>query len=78
MQYLVQVGIGEERAKRFLWLEKHGYKNIQRLSEEYPYSVIIVEERRFFGGNVTCFAASKTKGKRFISWTEWLTVNGEV
>ena len=71
MQYFVQVGCGEEREKRMLWLEEHGYRNVQHLSIEYPYSVIVIEDNRFFGGNVTCFAASVSKGKHPIVWEEW-------
>ena len=71
MQYLVQVGYGAEKAKRMLWLEEHGYKNVQHLSKEYSYSVIVIENNHFFGGNVTCFAASVSKGRQPISWEEW-------
>jgi hypothetical protein len=75
MQYLVKVGSEKEKKERFQWLEEHGYYNAQNLTDEnYPYSVIVVENDRFFGGNATCFAASITAGRKVLSWLEWLRV----
>lgn len=72
MQYLVEVGFGEERRNAFEWLEAHGYEKARSLSvEEYEYSVIVVADGCFFGGNVTCFAASAAVGIRPISWEDW-------
>lgn len=69
MQYLVNVGCGEEREEKIQWLQANGYTG--RLPEDYPYGVIVVEDGRYFGGNVTCFAASVSCGKKPISWEEW-------
>ena len=69
MQYLVNVGYGEERAEKIKWLQANG--TVGQLPEGYPYGVIVIEDGRFFGGNVTCFAASAACGKKPISWEEW-------
>ena len=69
MQYLVNVGYSEEREEKIKWLQANGYT--EHLPEDYPYGVIVVEDGRFFGGNVTCFAASVSRGKKPISWEEW-------
>lgn len=75
MQYLVKVGYEKERKERFQWLEERGYQNVQNLTDEnYPYSVVVVENNRFFGGNATCFAASLASGKKVLAWHEWLQI----
>ena len=70
MQYLVSVGCGEKRKERLEWLREHGYQG--GLETSYPYGVVVVDYGRFFGGNVTCFAASCSKGTRVLNWEEWL------
>ena len=69
MQYLVNVGYGEEREEKIKWLQANGYTG--NLPKDYPYGVIVVEGGCFFGGNVTCFAASVSCGKKPISWEDW-------
>ena len=69
MQYLVNIGYGEEREEKIKWLQMNGYRG--NLPKDYPYGVIVVEDGRFFGGNVTCFAASVSRDKKPISWEEW-------
>ncbi len=73
MQYLVSVGYGEEREERLEWLREHGYQGSLGIS--YPYSVVVVDYARFFGGNVTCFAAHCSTGRRVLEWNEWLLMN---
>ena len=72
MQYLVRIGFGEDRERRVEWLLENGYQG--NIDASYPYSVIIVDYERFFGGNVTCFAASCSKGKRILNWEDWLSM----
>ena len=69
MQYLVNVGYGEERDETIKWFQANGYTG--HLPDDYPHGVIVVEDERFFGGNVTCFAASVSCGKKPISWEDW-------
>ena len=66
MQYLVNVGYGEEREEKIQWLQANGYTG--RLPEDYPYGVIVVEDGRYFGGNVTCFAASVNSHKKQMAF----------
>ena len=73
MQYLVSVGYGEEREERLGWLCEHGYQG--SLDASYPYGVVVVDYARFFGGNVTCFAAYCSTGRRVLDWNEWLLMN---
>lgn len=74
MQYLVDIGFGEERKSRLLWLKEHGYEG--RLDEDYPYGTIFVDYGYFFGGNVTCFAASAMTGTPRLTWEKWCTLRG--
>lgn len=74
-QYVVRIGVGEEKSEKFLWLQNHGYKNIQGLTaENYNFPIIVVEGREFFGTNVTCMAASAMRGRKAISWDDWLKI----
>ena len=61
--------MAKKEKKKIKWLQENGYEG--SLPKGYPYSVIVVEDGRFFGGNVTCFAASTACGKKPISWEEW-------
>ena len=75
MQYLVRVGGGQERLERFAWLEEQGIQNVHKLDDvNYRYDVVVVEEKRFFGGNVTCFACAGSCGQKVIGWEEFLTL----
>ena len=69
MQYLVNVGYGEEREEKIKWLQENGYEG--NIEKEYPYGVIIIRYNDFFGGNVTCFAVHTSRGNKVISWEEW-------
>jgi len=69
MQYLVKVGYNQNRERKIKWLQSKGYTG--SLPKDYPYGVIFVEGGHFFGGNVTCFAASVACGKKPLSWEEW-------
>jgi hypothetical protein len=59
--------------KAIAWLETHGYKNVQNLSEKkYKLSVIVVEGDEFFGTNVTCMAAWCSCGNRVIPFETFI------
>ena len=50
------------------WLESQGYANPHNLSNEYYFSVLIVDliRKEIFGTNTTCMAASGSCGNRPI------------
>jgi hypothetical protein len=69
-EFLVNIGYGEERKNRVEWLKEHGYEGA--ISEDYKYSVIFIKYNYFYAGNVTCFAAMTSQGKKVISWEKLL------
>ena len=69
-EFLVDVGYGEERKNRVAWLKEHGYEGA--VNEDYNYSVIFIKYNYFYAGNVTCFAAMTSQGKKVISWERFL------
>ena len=63
----------KELATAILWLQSHGYENVQHITKEnYTFPVLVVRGDCFFGTNTTCMAAMATKGYRAISWKTWL------
>ena len=73
MQYLVNVKARKEREEIFSWFVEHGYEGLGHLIDgAYPYSTVVIDGNRVFGGNVTCFAAAASCGARVLSWREWL------
>lgn len=50
------------------WLERQGYSNPHNLSNDYTFSVFIVDTLRkeIFGTNTTCMATSVSFGNRPI------------
>ena len=76
--YLVRVGAKETLKERLAWLESHGYENVGRIDERYPYGVIDINYGYFHGLNVTCLAASASAGNFPISWEEFLTIHERI
>ncbi len=71
MQQYVNVGKNMEQA--IAWLEGHGYRNVQNLTAEgYNFPVLVIEEKVFFGTNLTCMAALSACGRRQMPWSAWL------
>ena len=74
MQYVVNLGFGEQRAQAFAWFEEHGYEVASYLKKKdipLQLSSVVVDYKMVFGASVTCLAAFAGGGGKAIDWTTW-------
>ena len=66
-QYLVQ--LSEAKGNRFIkFLENEGFLNVHNIDfEDLKLKVLVVDDKKFFGTNVTCLAVLSSKNIRPIS-----------